>query len=59
MNKGCKVYEGIDPLVAEDIAQTAWFMISRPPHVTIADVLIMPTAQASATVFNRKSMSFS
>lgn len=52
--KAAKVYEGIDPLVAEDIAQTAWFMISRPQHVTIADVLIMPTTQASATVFNRK-----
>jgi len=52
--KADKVYEGFTPLVAEDIAQTVLFMVTRPAHVNIADVLILPTAQASASVFNRQ-----
>jgi len=45
------VYDGFDPLIAQDIAETIWFVCSRPAHVTINDLTIMPTAQASATVF--------
>jgi NADP-dependent 3-hydroxy acid dehydrogenase YdfG len=45
------VYEGYDPLIAQDIAETILFVVSRPAHVTINDLTIMPTAQASATVF--------
>ncbi len=48
-----KVYAGFSPLQAKDIAETIMFMISRPAHVNIGDVLILPTAQASATVINR------
>lgn len=48
-----KVYAGFSPLQAQDIADTIMFMISRPAHVNIGDVLILPTAQASATVINR------
>jgi 3-hydroxy acid dehydrogenase/malonic semialdehyde reductase len=48
------VYEGYDPLVAKDIAETIWFAVSRPAHVTINDIVIMPTAQASATVIVKK-----
>jgi 3-hydroxy acid dehydrogenase/malonic semialdehyde reductase len=44
------VYDGYDPLVAQDIAETILFVVSRPAHVTINDLTIMPTAQASATV---------
>ncbi|HEK19871.1 MULTISPECIES: SDR family oxidoreductase [unclassified Mucilaginibacter] len=44
-----KVYEGFEPLKAEDIADTIWFVVSRPAHVNINDLLIMPTAQATAT----------
>ena len=47
-------YEGFDPLMAVDIAETIYFVATRPAHVTINDLTIMPTAQASATVFNRK-----
>ncbi len=49
-----KVYAGFTPLQANDIAETILFMASRPAHVNIGDVLILPTAQASATVFNKK-----
>ena len=46
------VYEGYDPLIAEDIAETVWFLSSRPARVNINDITIMATAQASATVFS-------
>lgn len=49
------VYKGFDPLLAEDIAEAAWFMASRPPHVCINDMVIMPTAQANATTFYKNS----
>ena len=48
-----KVYAGFTPLQAVDIAETILFMATRPAHVNIGDVLITPTAQASATVINR------
>lgn len=48
-----KVYAGFEPLQATDIAETIRFMVTRPGHVNIADVLIMPSAQASATIFNK------
>jgi 3-hydroxy acid dehydrogenase/malonic semialdehyde reductase len=49
-----KVYEGFEPLVADDIAETIWFVVSRPAHVNINELTIMPTAQASATNIFRK-----
>lgn len=55
--KADTTYEGFDPLVAEDIADTIYFVATRPKHVTINDLVIMPTAQASATVFYKKSSS--
>ncbi len=48
-----KVYENIIPLYAKDIAEAILFAVSRPPHVNINDMLIMPTAQASAFVTHR------
>ena len=42
------VYCGFEPLVAQDIAEAVSFVLSRPPHVCINDMVIMPTAQASA-----------
>lgn len=44
------VYQGFDPLLAQDIADAIWFVVSRPAHVNINDMLIMPAAQASATL---------
>jgi 3-hydroxy acid dehydrogenase/malonic semialdehyde reductase len=47
-----KVYEGFDPLVADDIAETIWFAVTRPKHVNINDMVVMPTAQGNAvTIF--------
>ncbi|RYY30072.1 MAG: SDR family NAD(P)-dependent oxidoreductase [Sphingobacteriaceae bacterium] len=48
-----KVYEGFEPLVAADVAETIWFIVSRPPHVNINDLTIMPTSQANAVNFVR------
>ena len=47
------VYEGFQPLLANDIAETIYFVATRPAHVTINDLVIMPTAQASATIFHK------
>jgi len=49
-----KVYDGFEPLSAEDIAETIWFAVSRPAHVNINELTVMPMAQASATVIVRK-----
>jgi NADP-dependent 3-hydroxy acid dehydrogenase YdfG len=49
-----KVYDGFVPLEPEDIADVIHYIITRPAHVNIQDVLIMPSAQASATVIHRQ-----
>jgi NADP-dependent 3-hydroxy acid dehydrogenase YdfG len=49
-----KVYEGLQPLTAEDVAEAAVWAASRPAHVQIAELLILPTAQAGSTVVHRK-----
>lgn len=49
------VYSGFEPLQAADIAETVYFAATRPAHVNLNDIVIMPTAQASATVLNRKA----
>jgi 3-hydroxy acid dehydrogenase/malonic semialdehyde reductase len=48
-----KVYEGLQPLTADDIAETIYWVTQRPAHVNINEVLIMPAAQATATNVNR------
>ncbi|MCD6354180.1 MAG: SDR family NAD(P)-dependent oxidoreductase [Prolixibacteraceae bacterium] len=49
-----QVYKGFTPLHAEDIAETILFILTRPPHVNIDDILVMPTAQAFARDFNKE-----
>jgi 3-hydroxy acid dehydrogenase / malonic semialdehyde reductase len=51
--RAAKVYEGFEPLRAEDVAEGIMFMVNRPPHVNISDLLIMPTAQAASMVVKR------
>jgi 3-hydroxy acid dehydrogenase / malonic semialdehyde reductase len=48
------VYKGFEALQAEDIADVIYFMVSRPAHVNIADVLIFPSAQASSTIIKKE-----
>ena len=48
-----KVYDGFEPLVAQDIADAIWYAVSRPAHVNINDMVIMPAAQASGTILIR------
>jgi NADP-dependent 3-hydroxy acid dehydrogenase YdfG len=48
------VYKGFVPLQAADIADVIAYMVNCPPHVNIADVLILPTAQAGATTIHKQ-----
>ena len=47
------VYKGFQPLKPEDIADIIYFVISRPPHVNIADLVVMPTEHASSTIVKK------
>lgn len=48
------VYDGFEPLTADDIADVIYFAATRPAHVNLSDITITPTAQATGTIFNRK-----
>jgi NADP-dependent 3-hydroxy acid dehydrogenase YdfG len=49
-----KIYQGLKPLSAEDIADVVFYCASTPPHVNINELVIMPTAQASPFYIDRK-----
>jgi len=49
-----KVYDGFEPLAAVDVAETIWFAVSRPAHVNINEMIVMPTAQANGSLIYRK-----
>jgi 3-hydroxy acid dehydrogenase/malonic semialdehyde reductase len=49
VEKAGVVYKDKKPLIAKDIAELTYFIASRPPHVNINDVVIMPTQQANTT----------
>jgi len=51
--RASNVYKGFDPLAGEDIADLILFTLTRPSHVVIADLLVLPAAQASATVVKK------
>jgi 3-hydroxy acid dehydrogenase/malonic semialdehyde reductase len=52
-DRAANVYKGIEALQPEDIADIIHFVVSRPYHVNIADLIVFPTAQASATILKR------
>jgi len=52
--RAAKVYDGIDPLTAEDIADIVWFAVSRPAHVVLNEILVTPLAQANTAYFHRE-----
>ncbi len=51
-----KVYQGLQPLTAEDIADTIVWAATRPPHVNIDEIVLKPLAQATATLVARKPL---
>ncbi len=53
-DKADRVYQGFKALQPEDIADIIHFVVTRPYHVNIADLTVMPTAQASSTIVNKK-----
>lgn len=52
--KAKNVYKGFDALQAQDIAEIIYFVVSRPLHVNIEDLIVYPTAQASATILHKE-----
>lgn len=53
-NRADDVYKGFKPLVAEDIADLIYFVVTRPYHVNLTDILILPTAQSSGTQIHKE-----
>ncbi|MBM3286170.1 MAG: SDR family oxidoreductase [Candidatus Eisenbacteria bacterium] len=49
-----RVYQGLEPLTPDDVAEVVLFCATRPAHVDVAEVLLLPTAQASATLVHRR-----
>jgi NADP-dependent 3-hydroxy acid dehydrogenase YdfG len=47
------VYRGIKPLVGDDIAEVVYFAVSAPEHMQIAEILVMPTYQATGTIVSK------
>ncbi len=54
VDRAKSVYSQLDALQAEDIANTIAFMVHAPEHITIAEITVLPTAQANATILNKK-----
>ena len=53
VEKANNVYKGFQALKPEDIADIIHFVVTRPYHVNIADIIILPTAQATSTIVNK------
>jgi serine 3-dehydrogenase len=49
-----KVYQGLTPLTPDDIADAVVYCATRPPHVNVSEITVMPTDQASTTLVHRK-----
>jgi serine 3-dehydrogenase len=55
--RAAKVYEGLTPLKPDDVADVILYVVTRPSHVNINEVVLMPVDQASATLVNRRQTS--
>jgi len=55
LSRAEKVYADINALQPEDVADAIAYMVNAPSHVTIADMTLLPTQQANATVVDRKN----
>jgi serine 3-dehydrogenase len=51
--RAAAVYQGLQPLSADDVAEVILFCATRPPHVDVADIIVMPTDQASVNHAHR------
>lgn len=51
--KADAVYQGFEPLHAEDIANSIYFMATQPAHVNIEEIFLLPTAQATANIIHK------
>lgn len=56
-NRAAAMYEGMEPLTADDVADAVLYCATRPPHVNISEMIIMPTDQAAATMIARTKKS--
>jgi NADP-dependent 3-hydroxy acid dehydrogenase YdfG len=54
-SRAAKVYQGLTPLQAEDVADTILWVVTRPAHVNIAQVLLTSVDQANSLLFNRRT----
>ena len=52
--RAAAVYRGLTPLTAMDVAEVVLFAVTRPPHVNLSEVLLLPTDQASTTMVHRR-----
>lgn len=52
--RASRVYAGMQPLTGADIADTVVWVASRPPHVQVAEVIVLAAAQASTTIVHRE-----
>lgn len=53
--RAAAVYEGLEPLTARDVADVIGWVVDRPPHVSVAEVVVYPTDQASPTIVSRRT----
>lgn len=51
-----KTYDGFQPLSAEDIAESIFFIATQPPHVNIEEIFMLPTAQATSNIIHRNGL---
>lgn len=55
--RAAKIYQGLTPLSADDVAEAVLFAVTRPAHVDISEITLMPTDQSSTTLINRRTNS--
>lgn len=51
--RAASVYKGFSPLKAEDIAEIILFTVTRPGHVNVSDLTVLPTSQANASIVKK------
>jgi NADP-dependent 3-hydroxy acid dehydrogenase YdfG len=54
LERAAAVYKGVTPLTAEDVAEAVAWIVTRPPHVNVGELVLWATAQASTTVVRRR-----